>query len=96
MADLDAELLALAGGDSSEDEGPNLTTTATKTVLPPSASVTVHANPEESSAHKPIAAAKPSQRSNGGTSKGSKKAKMNDSEEEGEALVHQAPSRGEA
>lgn len=85
MADLDAELLALAGGDSSEDEGPNTTTTAPKVVSPSSAVATSHTNPDEPSTYKSNTAAKPSQRASATTTKATRKAKTMDSEEEGEA-----------
>lgn len=85
MADLDAELLALAGGDSSEDEGLNTNVTAAKIVSPSSAAATVNVNSEDQSTYKSSTSIKPSQRSNGVAGKGTRKSKVNESEEEGEA-----------
>lgn len=85
MADLDAELLALAGGDSSDDEGSNIATATTKAASPPKTTITPHAANLDSSANKTTVGSKPTNKANGATGKNMKKSKMNDSEEEGEA-----------
>lgn len=82
MADLDAELLALAGGDSSDDESTKPTVTAPK---PPSP---ITSSPEPSNGNKPSSnkrgvAQKSSSRAMAGASR-SKRVKRDDSEE-GEA-----------
>lgn len=81
MADLDAELLALAGGDSS-DEGDSIpNANATKQLSPPLLSNT---KMNEASTGKANSTLKASSRPHGST-KSSKKSKLNESEEEGEA-----------
>ena len=85
MADLDAELLALAGGDSSDEEESKLTSNDTQ-----DSSVTLQApnditSTNESSSNKTTTGSKPSITVNGASSKDMKKGMKNDSEEEGEA-----------
>lgn len=80
MADLDAELLALAGGDSSDDEGSKPVTTATKARSPTSSPEHPHSNQNSSS--KRGVAQKVSSRMARGASR-NKKTKENS--EEGEA-----------
>lgn len=86
MADLDAELLALAGGDSSDDEDTKPTTTAAKPVSPLSSTGASAAIPNDASTRKVSAAPKTSSKSHG-VARVTKKSKsnQNDSEEEGEA-----------
>ena len=84
MADLDAELLALAGGDSSDEEEPITSNDAQDS------SVTLQAANDitptnESSSNKTNVGSKPSITVNGASSKDPKKGLKNDSEEEGEA-----------
>ncbi|KAL8725556.1 MAG: hypothetical protein Q9166_007279 [cf. Caloplaca sp. 2 TL-2023] len=81
MADLDAALLALAGGDSSDDEGSKPTATANKAPSPSASPGPSHSN--KASSTKRGVAQKVSSRA-GGSSSRSKKAKKDDSEE-GEA-----------
>ncbi|KAL8916663.1 MAG: hypothetical protein Q9172_006203 [Xanthocarpia lactea] len=81
MADLDAALLALAGGDSSDDEGSKPTTTAYKAPSPTSSPGPSHGN--KTSASKRGVAQKISSRG-GPSGSRSKKAKRDESEE-GEA-----------
>ena len=85
MADLDAELLALAGGDSSDEEEPKLTSDDAQ-----DSSVTLQAandisSTNESSSNKTNMGSKPLITVNGAPSKDMKKGTRNDSEEEGEA-----------
>ena len=85
MADLDAELLALAGGDSSDEEEPKLNSNDAQ-----DSSVTLQAasditSTNESSSNKTNVGSKPSITVNGASSKDTKKGIKNDSEEEGEA-----------
>lgn len=84
MADLDAELLALAGGDSSDEEVTKPTTSAAKPVSPHSPSNTSLANVNEPSTSKVNSTPKIPSQSRAG-SKTAKRSKMNESEEEGEA-----------
>ena len=84
MADLDAELLALAGGDSSDEEEPKLTSNDAQ-----DSSVTLQAanditSTNESSSNKTNTGSKPSITVNGASGK-DKKGIKKDSEEEGEA-----------
>ncbi|KAL8699174.1 MAG: hypothetical protein Q9201_006151 [Fulgogasparrea decipioides] len=81
MADLDAELLALAGGDSSDDEGSRPTNTANKASSPAGSPEPSHAN-EASSGQRGVAQ-KISSRMKGRGSRG-RRTKRDDSEE-GEA-----------
>lgn len=83
MADLDAELLALAGGDSSDEEDIIPNANATK---PPSPPLPSNTNMNEASTGKATTTLKASSRPHGST-KPSKKSKPNESEEEGEAYV---------
>lgn len=85
MADLDAELLALAGGDSSDEEESKPTPNDAQ-----DSSITLQATDDitptdESSLNKSNMASKPSIKLNGGSSKDTKKGRRHDSEEEGEA-----------
>ena len=84
MADLDAELLALAG-DSSDDEGGRPSDTLAKPVSSPSPKPSSTPNVNESSEKKSISGPKNSTSVTGAASKGTKKPRANDSEEEGEA-----------
>ena len=88
MADLDAELLALAG-DSSDDEGSKPTEETPKPSPTHSSSASPMANINEVSVGKSYSASthttKHTAQQNGGNNKPTKKDKMNDSEEEGEA-----------
>lgn len=88
MADLDAELLALAG-DSSDDEGSKPTQVNPKPNSTHSSSASPVANINEVSADKSYGASthtpKHTAQENGIDNKPTKKDKMNDSEEEGEA-----------
>ncbi|KAL8852307.1 MAG: hypothetical protein Q9221_002803 [Calogaya cf. arnoldii] len=81
MADLDAALLALAGGDSSDEEGSKPTTTTTDKPASPSSPGPSHTN-KMSSTKRGIAQRHASK--GGASGSGSKKAKRDDSEE-GEA-----------
>ncbi|KAL8898404.1 MAG: hypothetical protein Q9207_006715 [Kuettlingeria erythrocarpa] len=82
MADLDAELLALAGGDSSDDESTKPTVPATKALSSPTSSPRT-SNGNKTSSHKRGVAPKSSSKAMAGPSR-SKRAKRTDSEE-GEA-----------
>ena len=86
MADLDAELLALAGGDSSDDESTKPTTITTKPVSPPSSASASAAYPIDALTSKVNATPKTSSKSHS-VARATKKSKpnQNDSEEEGEA-----------
>ena len=84
MADLDAELLALAG-DSSDDEGAKATDTLAKPIPSPSPRPSSIPNVAESSEKKTPSGPKTNMATTGPTSKGAKKPRLNESEEEGEA-----------
>ena len=84
MADLDAELLALAGGDSSDEEDTKPTSSdaqGSPNLHPATDTTPTH----EVSSNKVSLASKPSITLNGASSKNMKKGRNNDSEEEGEA-----------
>ncbi|MCJ1282708.1 hypothetical protein MMC26_002033 [Xylographa opegraphella] len=85
MADLDAELLALAGGDSSDEESPMPTTTTTKAESPQSSSGSPTENVSSTSATKATAPQRQSSKPKAGAKKATKKTKRDESEEEGEA-----------
>lgn len=85
MADLDAELLALAGGDSSDEEEAKARSSDTQ-----GSSATLQATDNitskiEFTSHKLNTMSRPSITVNGASSKDMKKSRKNDSEEEGEA-----------
>ena len=85
MADLDAELLALAGGDSSDEEDTKPTTTNTKLESPSSSPGSSDRGINGSSANKSSVAQKKTFKSRAGARKSVKKSRKDDSEEEGEA-----------
>ena len=88
MADLDAELLALAGGDSSDEESTKQTiTTTTKNESPASSDRSPTGNVNGATMGKLGVAQKKSAASKTrvGTKKTTKKGRRDDSEEEGEA-----------
>ncbi|MCJ1385882.1 hypothetical protein MMC17_009006 [Xylographa soralifera] len=85
MADLDAELLALAGGDSSDEESPMPTTNTTKVESPQSSTSSPFDNANGTSTSKAAVPQKKSSRPKTGAKKGTKKTKRDESEEEGEA-----------
>jgi len=80
MAVDDAELLALAGGDSSDEENPQQSSIAKANSPIPSIEVTQARGPSNIK-HK----SSPVPRPHGSSSKTPKKAREDDSEEEGEA-----------
>ena len=85
MADLDAELLALAGGDSSDEEeaqAPSSDTQGSSATLQATDNIT---SKNESTSNKLNTTSRPSITVNGASSKDMKKSRKNDSEEEGEA-----------
>lgn len=84
MADLDADILALAG-DLSDDEGTRPTDTLAKPISSPSPRASSTPNVHESSEKKTFSGPKTSVSATGAASKSAKKGKANDSEEEGEA-----------
>jgi hypothetical protein len=84
MADLDAELLALAG-DSSDDEGAKPADKLVKPNSSPSPRASSTPNINESSEKKSLGVTKPGMGSNGAARKTAKKSRANESEEEGEA-----------
>ena len=84
MADLDAELLALAG-DSSDDEGAKPSDTLAKPLSSPSPKPSSTPNVNETSEKKSIGGPKNSTNVTGAAGKSTKKSRANDSEEEGEA-----------
>ncbi len=84
MADLDAELLALAGGDTSSDEE-TTSKTRNKSESPPSSPTSPLGTQQRDSGVKVGVARKKSTKMSGGAKKAIKKAKRQDSEEEGEA-----------
>ena len=85
MADLDAELLALAGGDSSDEEDtkPTIDTTKEGSISPPTESP-IH-NTTKASTTKVVVTPKKTNKMKAGARKRTKKGKRDDSEEEGEA-----------
>ena len=85
MADLDAELLALAGGDSSDEEDtkPTVDTTKGESISPPTKSP-LHNTMRASTTKTAVASKKPN-KIKAGAKKSTKKGKREDSEEEGEA-----------
>ena len=86
MTDLDAELLALAGGDSSDEEETKPTSSGEAKASPPPSHTAIEVNRmNEASSSKLDMSHKPSIKVNGGASRGTKKARKDDSEEEGEA-----------
>ncbi|MCJ1396371.1 hypothetical protein MMC18_009261 [Xylographa bjoerkii] len=85
MADLDAELLALAGGDSSDEESPKPTTSTTKVESPQSSAGSPIDNANGAFASKAVVPQKKSSKPKAGAKKGTKKTKRDESEEEGEA-----------
>ena len=87
MADLDAELLALAGGDSSDDESTKPTTTTTKNESPASSARSPTGNSNGATMGKLGVAQKVSTvtKARVGAKKTTKKGRRDDSEEEGEA-----------
>lgn len=84
MADLDAELLALAGGDSSDEETTKPTNTIVKVTSPPSSAGSSLGKSNHASTNKSNMASKGSTKANGNAPK-AKKIRKDDSEEEGEA-----------
>lgn len=84
MADLDAELLALAGDDSSDEETSKPTNTTTKAASPISTAGPSTAKPSDTSANKSNMATKGTAKVNGNATK-AKKGRKDESEEEGEA-----------
>lgn len=90
MADLDAELLALAGGDSSDDESTKPTTTATKNESPASSARSPTGISNGSTMGKLLGVAQKKSsvtKARLGAKKTTKKGRRDDSEEEGEAYV---------
>ena len=87
MADLDAELLALAGGDSSDEESTKPTTTTTKNESPASSARSPTVNLNGATMGKLGMAQKKSAASKArvGTKKPTKKGRRDESQEEGEA-----------
>ena len=84
MADLDAELLALAGGDTSSDEE-NTTKTRTKSESPPPSPTSPAGTQKPDSGIKFGVARQKSTKMTGVARKTPKRPKRQDSEEEGEA-----------
>lgn len=92
MADLDAELLALAGGDSSDDESTKLPTTTTKNESPASSARSPIGNFNGSTMSKLGGVAQKKSavtKARLDAKKTTKKGRPDDSEEEGEAYVLQ-------
>jgi len=86
MADLDEAILALADGDSSDGEESKPTSPGNaRESSPVSDTVTEVNRMNEASSSKLNMSHKPSTKVNGGASRGTKKARKDDSEEEGEA-----------
>lgn len=87
MADLDAELLALAGGDSSDDGSTKPTTSTTKNESPASSDLSPTGNSNSATMGKLGVAQKKSAvtKARLGPKKTTKKGRRDDSEEEGEA-----------
>ncbi len=86
MADLDEAILALADGDSSDGEESKPTSPGNaRESSPVSDTVTEVNHMNEASSSKLNMSHKPSTKVNGGASRGTKKARKDDSEEEGEA-----------
>ena len=87
MADLDAAILALADGDSSDGEEakPTSPSATPKATSPPSQPVADVNRMNETSSNKLNMSHKPSIKVNGGPSRAPKKVRKDDSEEEGEA-----------
>lgn len=83
MADLDAELLALAGGDTSSDEE-NTSKTRTKAESPPSSPTSAAGTQQRDSGTKLGVARKKSTKMSGPSKRTPKRAKRQESEE-GEA-----------
>ena len=84
MADLDAELLALAGGDSSGEDDTKHTPSDAKASSPSSPTGHESENMNRASSVKPRMAQNPTIKVNGSVSRNRRKAKKDDSEE-GEA-----------
>ena len=84
MADLDAELLALAGDDSSGEETSKPTETIAKATASPNAAGSSAVKHNDTSATKHSMASKGAAKVNGNSTK-AKKGHKDDSEEEGEA-----------
>ena len=84
MADLDAELLALAGGDSSEDEGTDQVNTTTKAESPSSSPGSPDDITNGASTSKPSPSQKRSTKMAQSTKKATKQSRRAESEE-GEA-----------
>jgi len=86
MADLDEAILALADGDSSDGEESKPTSLGNaRESSPVSDAITEVNRMNEASSSKLNMSHKPSTKVNGGASRGTKKARKDDSEEEGEA-----------
>ena len=84
MADLDAELLALAGDDSSSEETSKTTNTTARATSPPSSAGPLTSKPNDILVSKSNTASKGTAKVNGNVNK-PKKGYKDDSEEEGEA-----------
>lgn len=84
MSDLDAELLALAGGDSSGEEDTKHTPSDARASSPSSPTENEMDSMNRPSSSKPKMPQKPTIKVNGNASRSSRKAKKDDSEE-GEA-----------
>ena len=84
MADLDAELLALAGDDSSGEETSQPANTAARATSPPSPAGPSTSKPNDTLTNKSNIASKGTAKMNGNVNK-PKKGYKDDSEEEGEA-----------
>ncbi len=84
MADLDAELLALAGDDSSDEETSKPTTVTAEIASPSSSARPSTTNVNDTSATKSNMAPKGTAKVNGNATKPDK-GRKDDSEEEGEA-----------
>ena len=85
MADLDAELLALAGDDSSDEESPKPISSTTKIESPQSSAGSPIENANGIPANKTVLAPKKSSKPKAGAKKSTKRGKPDESEEEGEA-----------
>ena len=87
MADLDAELLALAGGDSSSDDE-DTTKTHPKSESPASSAISPPGTQNRDAEVKLGVARKKDAKPAATMRKSQKRAKREESEEEGEACVH--------
>lgn len=85
MADLDAELLALAGGDSSDEETLNQPTVSTKVETASSSTGSPSDHLEVATSSKTNASPRKSNQAKAGGMKGAKNGRGDESAEEGEA-----------